>query len=421
MNIEKSTMLSTALANFDRVCSLLGDEYSPDLLQKLRYPKERSELRLSPQFSDGRIHTIHAFIVHHSDAIGPCKGGIRMSPTVTLDDVTALAMEMTWKCALIGVPFGGGKSGIVADPLTLSPDDKQTLIRSFTRNARRNIHPLVYVPAPDMGTNERDMGYIKDTISYSLGYATTQGSYVTGKPVIMGGIPGRREATGRGVVLSTMEALSTLGGSIKGARVIVQGFGNVGAGAAETFAEMGAKVIGVSDVDEAIYDEKGLNVVALLEHVRKTGSLRGAGQGRVVSHDAILEMPCDVLAPCATADQITVKNAAKIQAKIIAEGANGPTSTEADAILAQRGLYVIPDILCNAGGVFVSYLEYTQETQQEQMTREEVLARLDKRMKDKFKLVHDTATTRKLHTREAAMYLAVRNVCAAHIARGALP
>ncbi len=414
-------MLTNALANFDQASALLGGEFSVDLVQKLRHPKERAELRLSPQFSDGRIHTIDAFIVHHSDALGPCKGGIRMSPTVTLDDVTALAMEMTWKCALIGVPFGGGKSGIVADPQTLSPDDKQTLIRSFTRNARHNIHPLVYVPAPDMGTNERDMGYIKDTISYSLGQATTQGSYVTGKPVILGGIPGRREATGRGVVLSTMEALNAHGGSIKGARVIIQGFGNVGAGAAETYAEMGAKVVGVSDVDVAIYDVKGLDVAALLEHVRKTGSLRGAGQGKTVAHDALLEMPCDVLAPCATADQITIHNAERIQAKIIAEGANGPTSPEADAILNERGIFVIPDILCNAGGVFVSYLEYTQETQQEQMTREEVLARLDKRMRDKFKLVYDTALARKLPTRAAAMYLALKNVCAAHIARGALP
>ncbi len=421
MKAVPQTMLSSALANFDRASGLLGDEYPADLVQKLRFPKERSELRLSPQFSDGKIHTITAFIVHHSDAIGPCKGGIRMSPTVTLDDVSALAMEMTWKCALIGVPFGGGKSGIVADPLALSADDKQTLIRSFTRNARRNIHPLVYVPAPDMGTNERDMGYIKDTISYSLGYATTQGSYVTGKPVIMGGIPGRREATGRGVVLSTIEALETHGGSIKTARVIIQGFGNVGAGAAETFAEMGAKVVGVSDVDTALYDPKGLDIPALLAHVRQTGSLRGAGQGKVIANDALLEMPCDVLAPCATANQITVKNAERIQAKIIAEGANGPTSPDADTILTQRGLYVIPDILCNAGGVFVSYLEYTQETQQEQMTREAVLARLDKRMRDKFKLVHDTSIARKLPTREAAMYLALKNVCAANVARGALP
>lgn len=414
-------MLNSALANFDRACILMGDEYSPDLLEKLRHPKERTELRLSPQFNDAKIHTIKAFIVHHSDAIGPCKGGIRMSPTVTLDDVTALAMDMTWKCALIGVPFGGGKSGIVADPLALSPDDKQTLIRSFTRNARRNIHPLVYVPAPDMGTNERDMGYIKDTISYSLGNATTQGSYVTGKPVILGGIPGRREATGRGVVLSTLEALNTLGGAIKGTRVIIQGFGNVGAGAAESFVEMGAKVVGVSDVEEAIYDEKGLDIQALLAYVRKTGSLRGAGQRRAVSRDGLLEMPCDVLAPCATANQINQENAVRIQAKIIAEGANGPTTPEADAILNQRGVYVIPDILCNAGGVFVSYLEYTQETQQEQMTREEVLARLDRRMREKFKLVQATAEDRKLPTREAAMYLALKNVCAAHIARGALP
>ena len=413
-----SRLLESALANFDRASTLLGGEFPADLLAKLRTPNERIELRLSPQLHDGRIHNVSAFIVHHNDALGPCKGGIRMAPKVTLDDVTALAMEMTWKTALIGVPFGGGKSGIVADPLTLTPDDKQVLIRSFARNAHRNIHPQVYVPAPDMGTNERDMGYIKDAISLSLGYATTQGSYVTGKPVLLGGIPGRKEATGRGVVVSTAQAL---GGNVRSARVILQGFGNVGAGAAENFAAEGARIVGVSDIETALYDEAGLDVAALLAHVKRTGSLVGAGQGRVVERDSLLEMPCDVLSPCAGADQITGHNAMRIQAQVIAEGANGPTSPEADVILTQRGIAIIPDILCNAGGVFVSYLEYTQETQQEQMTRDEVIARLDARMKDRSALVQQTALDNGFTTREAAMYLALHKVCSAHVARGYLP
>ena len=416
-----NTMLHHALANFDQTAQLLREEFSPDLLLKMREPKERSELRLSPEFVDTQSHTFHAFIVHHNRALGPSKGGIRMTPNVTLDEVTALAMEMTWKCALIGVPFGGGKSGIIADPEKLSPHDKETLIRSFTRNAQRHIHPLVYVPAPDMGTNEGDMGHIKDTISYSLGQATTQGCYVTGKPVILGGIPGRREATGRGVAISTAEAMRTLGRDLKGATAIVQGFGNVGAISAAALAECGARITGVSDMYGAIYNENGLDIPALLAHVKKTRRVTGFAGARSIAGEELLIAPCDVLVPAATANQITGENAARIQAKVIAEGANGPTTPEADLILTQRGVTVIPDILCNAGGVFVSYLEYTQETQQEQMTETEVRTRLEQRMKDKFALVLKTAQERKLPMRQAAMLLAVRNVATALEARGSLP
>ena len=416
-----NTMLHHALANFDQTAQLLREEFSPDLLLKMREPKERSELRLSPEFVDTQSHTFRAFIVHHNRALGPSKGGIRMTPNVTLDEVTALAMEMTWKCALIGVPFGGGKSGIIADPEKLSPHDKETLIRSFTRNAQRHIHPLVYVPAPDMGTNEGDMGHIKDTISYSLGQATTQGCYVTGKPVILGGIPGRREATGRGVAISTAEAMRTLGRDLKGATAIVQGFGNVGAISAAALAECGARITGVSDMYGAIYNENGLDIPALLAHVKKTRHVTGFAGARSIAGEELLIAPCDVLVPAATANQITGENAARIQAKVIAEGANGPTTPEADLILTQRGVTVIPDILCNAGGVFVSYLEYTQETQQEQMTETEVRTRLEQRMKDKFALVLKTAQERKLPMRQAAMLLAVRNVATALEARGSLP
>ena len=416
-----NTMLDHALANFDQTVQLLRDEFSPDLLLKMREPKERSELRLSPEFGDNHSHTIRAFVVEHNRALGPCKGGIRMTPTVTLDEVTALAMEMTWKCALIGVPFGGGKSGIIADPEKLSPHDKETLIRSFTRNAQRHIHPLVYVPAPDMGTNERDMGHIKDAISYSLGQATTQGCYVTGKPVIMGGIPGRREATGRGVAIATAEAMRTLGRDLAGATAIVQGFGNVGAISAAALAERGARITGVSDMYGAIYKETGLDIPALLAHVKKTRRVAGFDGARSLTGEELLLAPCDVLVPAATANQITGANAARIQARVIAEGANGPTTPEADQILTNRGVTVIPDILCNAGGVFVSYLEYTQETQQEQMTETEVRTRLEQRMKDKFALVRQTAQERKLPLRQAAMVLGVRNVAAALEARGSLP
>ncbi|RPI62298.1 MAG: Glu/Leu/Phe/Val dehydrogenase, partial [Planctomycetaceae bacterium] len=256
---QKATILSNALANFDAAAKLLKDEVSPDILEKIRIPRERIELALSPQLDDRQVHVFRAYIVRHSDALGPAKGGIRMTPGVTLDDVTGLAMEMAWKCALIGVPFGGGKSGIVADPEKLTKEDKQKLMRSFARNAHRHIGPQVYVPAPDMGTNEADMGHIKDSISYSLGQATTMGCYVTGKPIILGGIPGRREATGNGVAMCVAAACGVLGKEIKGAKVVVQGFGNVGSVAASTLLEMGAIIVGISDVHGAVYNAKGLN------------------------------------------------------------------------------------------------------------------------------------------------------------------
>jgi glutamate dehydrogenase (NAD(P)+) len=414
-------MLEHALANFDQTVRLLRSEFSPDLLVKMREPKERSELLLSPEFSDAKSHNYRAFIVHHNFALGPCKGGIRMTPGVTLDEITALAMEMTWKCALIGVPFGGGKSGIVADPEQLTPHDKETLIRSFTRNALRHIHPLVYVPAPDMGTNESDMGHIKDAISFSRSQATTQGCYVTGKPVILGGIPGRREATGRGVAITTAAAMKTLGRDLRGSTVIVQGFGNVGAVAAHALAELGARVVGIGDIRGAVYNPDGLDLPALTAHVRKHRAVTGFAGGRRVPGAKLLTMPCDVLVPAAAGNQITKSNAGHIQAKVIAEGANGPTTPEADRILEKRGVFVIPDILCNAGGVFVSYLEYTQETQQEQMTEAEVRSRLEQRMQERFARVHQTSQERKLPMRQAAMLLAVRSVAAAIEAHGSLP
>ncbi len=415
------SMLAHALVNFDRTVPLLKGEFDEAVFTRLRCWKEKIELRLSPLFSDGRVHVVTAYVVQHCNTLGPAKGGIRMAPNVTLDDVSALAMEMSWKCALIGVPFGGGKSGIVADPTKLSAQDKEILIRSFARNAHRHIHPLVYVPAPDMGTNEKDMGHMKDAISYSQGLATTQGCYITGKPVILGGLPGRREATGRGVAVATCEALKLLGKKVKGATAIVQGYGNVGGVAARELARLGMKIVGVSDMYGATINAKGLNLVKLDGHVQKTGSVKGFDGGKDIDGSALLEAPCDVLVPAATANQITGKNAARIQAKIIAEGANGPTTPEADEILARRNVFVIPDILCNAGGVYASYLEYTQETQQEQMTEEEVRSRLENRMKEKFQLVMKTATDGKLRPRDASMYLAVRNVCMAMVARGFLP
>ncbi len=418
--MAKNSILATALANFDRAAAMLEEQVDAELLDKIRRPRERIEITLGPQLGDKKIRTFRAFIVRHSEALGPAKGGIRMTPGVTPEDVTGLAMEMTWKCALVGVPFGGGKSGIVADAAELDKFDKETLVRSFARNAHRHIGPQVYVPAPDMGTNERDMGHIKDTISFSMGQATTQGCYVTGKPVILGGIPGRREATGNGVVICVEEAFKSLGMEMRGATAVVQGFGNVGAIAARSLHELDARIIAASDLYGAVANEKGLDIDALTEHVGKTGSVKDFAGGSAVDGQKMLEMPCDVLVPAASANQITAENAPRISAKIIAEGANGPTSPKADEILNERDVYMIPDILCNAGGVFVSYLEFTQETQQEQMTEQEVATRLRQRMTEKFRQVHELTHERKISMRDAAMYLGVSTVCSAMVARGYL-
>jgi glutamate dehydrogenase (NAD(P)+) len=416
-----SKILESTLVNFDRVARILRDEVDPKLLEILRQPKERIELSLTPQMPSGEPRFYRAFIVRHNVALGPSKGGIRMTSTVTLDDITGLSMEMTWKCALIGVPFGGGKAGIVADAESLTPLDKETLVRSFARNSIFLVGPQTYVPAPDMGTTERDMGYIKDTLSDNFGFATTQGCYVTGKPILLGGIPGRREATGYGVSVCVMEALKKLNRNPEGSTAIVQGLGNVGLNAARAVARQGIKIIGASDIHAAVYNQNGINLETLGKYVENSKTVKGFPGATPIDGQKLLEMPCDVLIPAAAADQITAENASRLNTSIIAEGANSPTSPEADEILAKKGVFIIPDILCNAGGVFVSYLEYTQETQQEQMTIDEVNARLTKRMSEKFLQVLELSQRRNLPMRTAAMYQAVTTVCEALLARGLCP
>lgn len=414
-------MLQEALHNFDQAAAVLENQVHPQALRRLRYPRERTELTLSPQMQDGNSQTIKAYIVKHSNALGPCKGGIRMTADVNLDDATALAMEMTWKCALIGVPFGGGKSGISVDARQVNAFDKETIIRSYTRHAFHHIGPLVYIPAPDMGTTEKDMGHIKDTVLFSTGHAATHGCYVTGKPVILGGIPGRRQATGRGVAESIVEAVRDAGKDVASLRVALQGFGNVGFAAAEILYEMGASIIAVGDIDGAVSNPQGLDIKVLHEHMLETGSVKDFAGGKTIASCDVLEADCDVLVPAAAAGQITADNAHRIRASIIAEGANGPTTPEADAILEAQGVTVLPDILCNAGGVFVSYLEYTQETQKEQMTEKSVNERLAERMCSTYRVVVEEASRRGVSLRKASMLLAVQRVCEAVEARGMLP
>lgn len=269
--MSTSSLYQHTLQNFRRVAEMC--QIHPDLVERLAHPKERIELTLNTLLTDGRVHQFQAYIVHHNRSLGPAKGGIRMSDTVTLDDVSALAMEMTWKTSLIGVPFGGGKSGIAVDPRSLSAQDKEILIRSFTRSAIRHIGPEVYVPAPDMGTNERDMGHIRDCISYSAGISVPRGCYVTGKPVLVGGIPGRREATGKGVAVTVRLAARRLDMDLARTRVAVQGFGNVGSVAAAELHGMGAKVVAVADIQGVTCNPSGLDIQGLHEHVRGGGEV----------------------------------------------------------------------------------------------------------------------------------------------------
>ncbi len=412
-------ILQTALWNVQQTAARL--KLGEDMTRRIIEPVEQIRTVVHPQVPNGDMLHARVFVVRHNDVLGPSKGGIRMTPTVNLNEVTGLAMEMTWKTALIGVPFGGGKSGIRYDPSGLKPTEKEILIRAFTRGIHRHIGPEIYVPAPDMGTSESDMGHIRDCISYSEGTSITSGCYVTGKPVVLGGIVGRREATGQGVVATVAAACRRLNLNPSKLRVAVQGFGNVGSVAAQAIAELGAAVVAVSDITGGTFNSDGLDVVRLAEHVQASGGVKGFSGGREVSFDEVLEAECDVLIPAAAGSAITEENAARIRAKIIAEGANAPLTPPADEILNAREVFIIPDILCNAGGVFVSYLEYTQETQRDQSTREEVEQRLKKRMTRTFDQVHERTLEKRGSMRHAAMDIAVQRVVDGIISRGLLP
>jgi len=418
-SVRDSSVLEIALHNFEQAAERL--KIGTPVTEKLREPVEKIEITINPTLHDGKTVHIKAFLVRHNDALGPSKGGIRMTDTVSLDDVAGLAMEMTWKTSLIGVPFGGGKAGICCDSRALSAQAREAIVRSFVRGARRHIGPEIYIPAPDMGTNEADMGHIRDCIAYSDGTSITRGCFVTGKPVILGGIVGRREATGKGVVYSILTGCEKLGLDIKQMRIALQGFGNVGSAAAAEIAKCGAKVVAVADLSGAVVEPGGLDIKKLLEYVGKAGCIKGFKAAKATDKDEIFGIDCDILIPAAAGTQITAGNADTIKAKLIAEGANAPTTPKADDILNKHGIFVIPDILCNAGGVFVSYLEYTQETQREQMTLAEVEGRLKRRMEQRFSDVYDYSRQKGLTMRHAAMDIAVSRVVEAIFVRGFLP
>ncbi len=327
----------------------------------LSHPKRELTVNFPVQLEDGSVRVFTGYRVHHSTVLGPTKGGIRYHPDVTLNEIRALAMLMTWKCAVVGLPYGGAKGGVVVNPKELSQEELEHLTRRYATEITMLISPESDIPAPDVGTNPQVMAWIMDTYSMHRGYSVP--AVVTGKPISIGGSQGRIEATGRGVMIVAREAARHLGMPFQGARVAVQGFGNVGSVAAVLLREQGCRIVAVTDSRGGVSNEKGLDPAELLRHKEQAGTVAGFRGGTPITNEDVLEVPCEILVPSALEGQITERNAGKVKARLIVEGANGPTTPEADAILQDRKVLVVPDILANAGGVTVSYFEWVQDLQ----------------------------------------------------------
>ncbi len=411
---------NTALAQFDRAADLLS--LPSGLAEFLRYPKREYTVYFPVRMDSGEIKVFTGHRVHHSLVLGPSKGGIRYSPHVTIDEVRALAMWMTWKCALVHLPYGGAKGGVVVDPATLSAHENEALTRRFASELVPIISPHGDIPAPDMGTNAQTMAWIMDTYSMTLGYSVP--AVVTGKPLNIGGSQGRTEATGRGVIIIMQEALKRKGiYDPSDVKIVVQGFGNVGSHAALYASELGYKVVAVSDVSGGVYNPNGLDIAALMRHTEQ-GQLLSEYTGSeidYISNQDLLELPCTVLIPAALEGQITERNAHKIQASIIVEGANGPTTPIGDEVLNANGVLVVPDILANAGGVAVSYFEWVQGLQSFFWDEEEVMRQLTRIMLKAFDRVSNFADEHKLDLRTAAQAYAIDRVAQATLTRGIYP
>ena len=403
-----------AVQQFDVAASKLGID--ANVAARLRRPDRAMIVSVPTRMDDGRVQVFTGYRVQHNDVLGPFKGGIRYHPAVNLGEVSALAMWMTWKCSLVGLPLGGAKGGIACDPAHLSSSELQSMTRRFTAEILNIIGPEVDVPAPDMGTNEQVMAWIMDTYSQHKGHAVPE--IVTGKPVAIGGTLGRREATGRGVVYMIIEAARYLGIDLSKCTAAVQGFGNVGSVAVKELANIGVKIIGVSDRTGGFVDTKGLPVDKLLEVADKNHSLEGCPYGDKISNAEVLELKCDILVPAAIEMQITEKNAARVQCRILAEGANGPTTPEADAILHDKGVFLIPDILANAGGVVVSYFEWVQDLQNFFWNEAEVSNKLREILVKAFQEVLAMSQKQSVNMRLAALMIGIDRVVRAMLWRG---
>lgn len=400
------SLYEQTMARFDRAAQLL--DIDRGLYKILRYPMREVTVYLPIQRDDGSFEVFTGYRVQHSIARGPAKGGIRYSPEVNLDEVRALAAWMTMKCAVVNIPFGGAKGGIRCDPKTMSEKELEKLTRRYTAEILEILGPEKDVPAPDMNTNEQVMAWIMDT--YSMHARQTVTSVVTGKPMSLGGSKGRREATGRGIMIIVQQAAQLLKMDLKGARVVIQGCGNVGSVSAKLLHDLGCKIVGISDIEHGVHNENGLDIDAVISHVQKHRVLTGFDGGQKIGNRDLLELPCDILIPAATEDQITEKNAQNIKARLIVEGANGPTTLQAEEILYQKGVSVIPDILANAGGVTVSYFEWVQDRMGYFWRESVVNERLEDVLVASFQEVADYAKRFNVNFRTAAYMLGISRV-----------
>jgi glutamate dehydrogenase (NAD(P)+) len=407
-----------ACQQFDSVADYL--EIPEAERNRLKYPKRALTVAVPIERDNGRTEVFTGFRVQHHLTLGPSKGGLRYHPDVALGEVAALAMWMSWKCALTGLPYGGAKGGIACDPTRLSANELERITRRYTQEMIPFIGPQVDIMAPDLGTNEQIMAWMMDTYSVHAGHSVP--SIVTGKPVVLGGSLGRREATGRGVGYLINRAMDTIGLDMNKAKAVVQGFGNVGSVTAFSLAKYGARIIAVSDVNGGLLNAQGLDVWKLQEHVARHKTVAGFPEADPITNDQLLTTPCDVLVPAALERQITEKNASAIRCRILAEAANGPTTPEADAILAQLDqIFVIPDILCNAGGVIVSYFEWVQDLQSFFWTETEVTDKLFRILENAFIQTLNLSRKQKISMRQAALTLGIKRVQEAKRMRGLFP
>lgn len=417
LSFESSDLYRTALHQLDGAAKRIG--LDAGIHERLRYPRRALVVSVPTVMDDGRTEVFIGYRVHHNTVLGPTKGGIRYHPEVNLGEVSALAMLMSWKCALMGLPYGGAKGGVACDPGAMSPRELERMTRRYTSEIMLLIGPDLDIPAPDLGTNEQTMAWIMDT------YAMTQGrtvpGVVTGKPLLIGGSAGRRDATGRGLVYALGQAARNAHLELKGARVAIQGFGNVGSVAARLLWREGCAVVAVSDAKGGVLNTHGLDIRQLGEHVKEAGSVVGFPGAEAIANPDLLELPCDVLVPAAVGGQITVRNADRIKARVVAEGANGPTTPEADEILTERGHMVIPDILANAGGVVVSYFEWVQGLQYYFWRESEINTRLQELILRAFNQVVTLSRRESVSLRTAALMLGVRRVAEGFQLRGFYP
>jgi glutamate dehydrogenase (NAD(P)+) len=408
------SIFNAMLQEFDGAARLLG--LDPGIWKILTSPKRQITVSCPVQMDNGEIEVFTGYRVQYNITLGPAKGGIRYHPDVTLDEVTALAAWMTWKCAVAHVPFGGGKGGVVCDPTRMSRRELEALTRRYVAEIIDAIGPDKDVPAPDVNTNDQVMAWVMDTYSMHVGYTAT--AVVTGKPIEMGGSLGRREATGRGVMIVTREAAAHLGVDIKGATVAVQGFGNVGSVSADLLSKIGARIVAVTDWKGGVYNPQGLDIAKMLDYSRQHKTIDGFPGGEPIENEQLFSLDVDVLVPAALENQITMENAPVINAKIIAEGANGPTTPEAHRHLHERGIFVIPDILANAGGVTTSYFEWVQDRHGYFWEEGEVNRRLEAKMVEAFRDVLHMSLKYKTDMRTAAYIVAINRVATVTRMRG---